>query len=184
METQSKLSLMSWIADRLKLLLAAVACCGMIVMACGAILFGLMIYALGIAPNRGSAAEKACALARLAPVPGKILQEENRHNMFAGSSYVYFRATEAEIKKWIDASPGLKAAKVINYTKDYVLASVPGYSHEYDASAEHVVTHVPWFLPASKNGAKYEVPSDDHANYGTVYVDWDTGTVWISASHS
>lgn len=184
MDTEDKLSQKWRIADRIVLLVTAVICFGVIALACCAILYGLMVYALWAEPNSGSAAKKACALARLAPVPGNILREENRHNMFAGTSYVSFQATEAEIKEWIDASPGLKVAKITTYTKSYVLKSGLNESPAHDKSVDIHVTYATWFAPSSRNGDKYEVPSDDHANYGTVYVDWDTGTVWIEASHS
>jgi hypothetical protein len=166
----------------------AVTILGMLVL--GYLAIHLLLFEFFHGPNRGDPSQLACRLARLAPIPGQVVWSENRQSPFSGSTYIVFRASRPEIEKWVADSPGMRGLSPTVF--DANLRLEPPWDHQnntmppYDphVERENVYTQEGKYVPTTKNGMRYKIPQDQDANYGTIIIDWDTGTVWIRASHS
>lgn len=135
----------------------------------------------------------ACELARLSPLPANstVTNMGGTSNPFSGTSRFCFTAQKQDIQSWLESSPGIKDAEEVKINADHVLLVVRSPEDLTDnglPAGEYeilmVPANAPWFAPSIKNGWKYDIPQDSHANYGYVYVNDDTGEVCVSASHS
>ena len=132
--------------------------------------------------------DAACKLARLASLPtgSQIVNTQDTENPFSASYRFIFKSDKDAIEKWLEFSPGIQEAKVTEYNEGLVLTPVTGLPEPMEDGVEYlfIPKNAPWFAPAITNGRKYEIPQDENADYGTVYVNNDTWTVYVTASHS
>jgi hypothetical protein len=134
--------------------------------------------------------EAACVMARLNPPPGNVIRAES-HVLLAGDAHVQFQADRAQIEAWLRNSPGIKDLKPSEtYSSNHELKFVDDdawlkeNSDSERLDVEAIQPDTKWFAPRIKNGVRYEVPPDEAYDRGSIFIDWDTNTVWIWASHS
>jgi hypothetical protein len=117
---------------------------------------------------------RALDLARLADLPKDAVQvkADGFANLFTMSYYLHFDASRESIRKFIADSPGLEGV----VAEPFVAQEWPQGSME---------PRFPWFNPnVITRGRTYHVPKDLHAAYGTLYVDDDTNTVFVTSGRS
>lgn len=143
----------------MKKLLIGLACVALI-----GLLFSFSAY------RKRSCIEGALAVGRLAPLPVEAhnVQAATEGSLFARSFWVTFTASNADIQHWVEQSPAL-------------IANKPAPCSQPVQFGEHPT----WFQPESiRHGLLYLIPQDRNADYGTIWIDSETQTVYIKTSHS
>jgi hypothetical protein len=148
------------------------------------------------------------------PPPGRIIFKENAASYFAGSAAFHFTAPRKDIEQWLKHSKGINTRFSYQYSPDHFLVMRPISDQEDDTMMNDIKPDYhrfqigigpengierdpkarydladtdevfPWFNATIKHGTCYQIPQDSHANYGAVYIDWDTNRVWVIGSHS
>lgn len=112
----------------------------------------------------------ALATGRLAPLPtgAHAVLVDTKGNLFARSFWVTFEAPAPAIQRWIQQSPGLAQLQPSACGRAVLYGEYPS-----------------WFRPTSLRECQlYELPQDQYANYGTVWIDLEMKVVYIKTSHS
>jgi len=157
--------------------------------------------------------QQVCTLARVPYPPGKILHKTFANGPFAGSSAIAFTASRSEIEAWIAQCKDIEPKGGVAYTPKHYLVSLhpedvrqsldAGKYDEFhlvniegggpvgDDEAKRtgyevaqILPAFPWFTPHITHGVRYNIPWNKHEDYGTIFVDWDTNTVWVTGSHN
>lgn len=170
-----------------------IACFVSIVLCVLLLIAGYFLYRLNKTLERSyfsmPPVEAACVMARLAPPPGELIRAESQV-LFAGPAHFAFRADRDQIEAWIKSSNGTKSlAPVKTYSADFELRclDIEQFNGEYDDNrydVEPIYPDIEWFAPQIKNGVRYDVPPDEDYDRGSIFIDWDTNTVWVRAQHS
>jgi len=156
----------------------------------------------------------ACGLARLPYPPGKILQSKNEQSFCFSSSKFAFRAPRDDIQAWLARCTELEPKEGIPYTPTHyltfqTLTDISRLHNGKQHSHFHTVnSHMrlemgktitaplseyevgifeesfPWFTPHITHGTRYDIPPNGDDDHGTIFIDWDTNTVWVSARHN
>jgi len=118
-----------------------------------------------------SAIETALAYGRLAPLPNAAtdVRVDTEGSMFSRTFWLCFKADKALIDQWVAQSSSLsRQAPVVLPAASSLLGEAPD-----------------WFDPRIiKRGMKFNIPSNEEELYGTVWIDYASGTVFIKTSHS
>ncbi|MGI4866282.1 MAG: hypothetical protein ACRYFZ_20315 [Janthinobacterium lividum] len=112
----------------------------------------------------------ALATGHLAILPAQAhnIEADTEGNLFARSYWVTFTASDADIQRWLLESPTLAANKPTRCARPVLFGERPA-----------------WFRPEGiRDGLLYHIPQDRNADYGTVWIDRETQTVYIKTSHS
>ena len=112
----------------------------------------------------------ALATGHLATLPAQAynIEADTEGNLFARSYWVTFSASDAAIQHWLLKSPALAVSKPARCSHPVLFGERPA-----------------WFRPESiRQGLLYQIPQDKNADYGTVWIDRETQTVYIKTSHS
>ncbi len=112
----------------------------------------------------------ALVTGHLAALPAQAhhIEAATEGNLFARSYWVTFTASDTDIQRWILKSPALAATKPTRCSRPVLFGERPS-----------------WFQPAGiRRGLLYQIPQDENADYGTVWIDEDTQVVYIKTSHS
>ncbi len=113
----------------------------------------------------------ALAYGRLAVLPAGVeaVQVDTEGGMFSRTFWLTFRANPATIRQWIARCPSLVKQQP---------SSLPAASVSVGAAPG-------WFaVQGIKKGSLYQIPWNQESLYGTVWIDYETGTVYIKTSHS
>ena len=118
-----------------------------------------------------SAIQTALGYGRLAQIPNKAadVQVDTEGSIFSRTFWLCFRADKATIEKWVAQSSSLsKQTPTVLPTADATVGAAPI-----------------WFSPQYiGRGIKFDIPSNGEQLYGTVWIDYASGIVYIKTSHS
>lgn len=165
------------------------------------VVIGLLVFVFWPRP-----VQRACDLARLPYPPGKVLHAKDLVNPFAGTAAFMFTAPKEDIQHWLGKCKELEPTQGVIYTpkhylltkshqeieqlrakgKQFTFISILG-SQDPIGDGFEVLSRsegFPWFTPHITHGVRYYIQWDSSENYGSVFVDWDTNTVWVTGSHS
>ncbi|GAB3579318.1 hypothetical protein GCM10027345_19260 [Hymenobacter daeguensis] len=118
-----------------------------------------------------SAVHTALVYGRLAPLPATAtaVRVDTEGGLFSRTFWLSFHADTAAIADWVAHSPSLAKR---------VLAPFSPTAYNGDGKPD-------WFAPQPVRGAvMFKIPFNKEALYGTVWIDYHSGTVYITTSHS
>lgn len=171
---------------------------GIIISAIPIVLFGLFIlwFAYRLSSGMKLSARKPEAIlkvGRLAKLPQSAtdIKAEGWNSIFTGEDYLMFCATPEDIEKFIAESPSIKDTKPDIFSSDKMY--LPYYEPndftddaDWDAYFRHKYfqTHKgqpEWYnIEIRLKGRRYEIPSFEHHNWGSVIINDETNTVYIN----
>ncbi len=141
-------------------------------------------------PWRESDVRQTCKEAQVAYPTGTISHSSRYDYPGSHGGYFVFTDTHEGIQSWVKASPILKSDIPTIYSKAHQLIAVDGDEHsrlmgtskERNYYGHELYFFYPrkeglWFQPHTRNGIKYETGHMQPG--GTIYIDWDTNTVWV-----
>jgi len=174
------------------------AIAGIIISAIPIVLFGLFILwfacrlslGLNLSACKPEAVLKAGRLAEL-PQSAKNIKAEGWNSIFTGEDYLMFCATPKDIEKFIAESPSIKDTEpeIFSLDKMYLPYYEPNDftdDADWDAYYKHkyFFTHKSqpeWYkIEIRLKGRRYEIPSFEHHNWGSVIINDETNTVYIN----
>ncbi|WP_305032691.1 hypothetical protein [Hymenobacter convexus] len=121
--------------------------------------------------HQNEAIRAALEYGRLAPLPDSAtdVQVDTEGSMFSRTFWLCFKTNRTTIDKWVAKSSSLsKQPSVELSTADFPVIDAPS-----------------WFSPQIiTRGKKFDIPSNEDELYGTVWIDYASGTVYIKTSHS
>jgi hypothetical protein len=112
--------------------------------------------------------EAALELGSLAPLPGsaKSIKVETSGGLFSRTFWLSFKADKEDIDKWT------RGANILVRSKDTLYLR------------QRLIDAPDWFYPSAAKTTRFEIPQDQDANYGTLFIDEEANIVYVKTSHS
>jgi len=163
----------------------------LITLGCLVVGLGVLAFLILLTPSRHDEtemAQRALDFARLAKLPASAtaIKADGTDGLFSGTFLLRFQAPAADIEAFLQQSPGLNGVTPMLLTPEQMCLPFPpdgardGRHHCFTLDERY-----PWFDPTIRTrGRRFEVPQDANACGGEVFVDDETGTVFIRSHRS
>ncbi|MHC4721950.1 MAG: DUF4190 domain-containing protein [Planctomycetota bacterium] len=134
-------------------------------------------------------AKKTLTNGRLANLPQSVtnLKVGGWAGLFTGEDFIKFRATPEDINKFVAESPSIKEVAPEMFNSENMHLPEPDNSQKtsdyYTLDHKHYdeSNYPSWYRPTMKvKGRRYLIPPDGYHNWGSVIINDETNTVYIS----